>query len=568
MNTLKSLTLFVLMTAAMPLLAAVTVDGIDADMRGDVRGAISLSENCDQPRWLVRHRFRAAHREIEQVLETFGYYSPSISSRLDFTDDCFEASFGVDAGPPTLIEDANVEIAGRPPVFSRLLANQPLGEGQRFDHQQYENFKSLIEDTAGRYGFVDGQFTASRVEVDALDNRATIDLVYEPGPRFSFGELRYPNDVLDAEVLARFQTFERGDPYDAEALNGLYRALLETGYFEDVVVTPLDAEAREIPVEVLLMPGRTRKVHVGIGVSTDLGPGLVARQDNSLVNRAGHQYSIDLAVSAIESELGFNYRIPQADVAEGWLSLYGGLKLEDTETSRTQSSTLGARRIVPRGNGWIETTFLETNYDEFDVAGTSDSTLYVTPGINYTHLRNDSVLARPRYGHRLGIELSGTSQSLGSSIDFASVRLEGRIVRSLTERIRFLGRARLGYTESDNFDKLPTRVRFFSGGDSRVRGFDFETIGVTNESGEVIGGDRLIEYSVELDHAIGDDWAVAAFSDAASVSISDFSGSFRRSAGIGLRWYSPLGPIRFDIAKPIDSEGGSIRFHLRLGPDV
>lgn len=569
MSRLRPMLLAVgLYLAATTATADITIAGVDNEIRSAVSDALSLTQDCDVPRWLIRHRFREGEDEITRMLETFGYYSPDIKSSLAFTETCFDVSFTIDPGPPTLIDTANVTVQGEPEVFTSVIANHPLRTGERFDHVTYEAFKSRIGDIANRYGYLDGRFTRNKVTVDAQENRADVHLIYDPGRRFQFGEVRYPNDVLDADVLARYRSFEPGDPYDARRLSELYRDLVDTGYFEDVIVTPMEAEDERIPVRVLLVPGRTRDIRVGVGVSTDFGPNLFARQDNHLVNRSGHQYSVDLSLSPVETELGANYRIPQADRANGWLSVYGGFRQEDTDTSQTRSTTLGVRRVIPRSKGWVETLFLEFNRDRFDISGTRETSDYIMPGINFTHTKNDTRMARPRRGHRLSLEVTGTSRTIGSSIDFASARLEGRLIRSLTDDIRLLGRTRIGITQSDDFDALPPRVRFFSGGDARVRGFDFEAIGVEDEDGAIIGGDRLLEFSAEVDHAIGERWAIAAFTDAASVSLDAFSTNFRRSVGIGLRWYSPVGPLRLDIAKPIDSEGGGLRLHISLGPDV
>ena len=101
-----------------------------------------------------------------------------------------------------------------------------------------------------------------------------------------------------------------------------------------------------------------------------------------------------------------------------------------------------------------------------------------------------------------------------------------------------------------------------------MRGFDFEAIGALDESGNVIGGNRLLEFSTEFDYRVGANWGVAAFIDAASVTRSEFSTDFERGAGVGFRWYSPIGPVRFDIARPLDRADRSVRIHISLGPDL
>lgn len=548
--------------------AQITIEGLEGDVRDAALAALSLGRSCEQPRWQVRYRFRNAPSEIRRALETYGYYSANVESELDFEESCFSARFTVNVGPVTTITRSTVAVRGGDGLFEPILQRHPLREGARLDHVVYEGFKSDINDLAARYGFLEGRFSSQQVLVDASADSATIDLVYETGPRYRFGEITFEPDVLEPQKLARYQPFDPGAPYDSERLNALYLALIESGYFDDVVVETLDPVDKRLPVSVELIPGKTRYLRAGVGISTDYGPGLSLQQNNRLLNRKGHQRSLELSVSAVETEIGGTYRIPQTSRADTWLTLYGGFIAEDTETSRTESTTVGIRRSSPRGQNWIETLFFEVNFDDFDIAGTSDDTIYLVPGVNYTYTWTDDALVRPARAHRFGIEVSGASRATGSSVNFASVRVDGRIVRQLTENIRILGRSRIGATMTDSFERLPPRVRFFSGGDSRVRGFDFESIGVADEGGNIIGGDRLMEFSLELDRSIADNWAIATFVDAASVSLSSFSDHFRRAAGIGVRWYSPLGPVRFDIAKPIDPEGGSVRLHISLGPDL
>jgi translocation and assembly module TamA len=98
-----------------------------------------------------------------------------------------------------------------------------------------------------------------------------------------------------------------------------------------------------------------------------------------------------------------------------------------------------------------------------------------------------------------------------------------------------------------------------------VRGYDFESIGPERD-GEVIGGRRLVTGSVELDVLLRDKWSAALFADAGSA--YDDSPDFSRSVGVGLRWYSPLGPLRLDLAHPLDDPNRSVRIHVSLGPDL
>jgi translocation and assembly module TamA len=109
-------------------------------------------------------------------------------------------------------------------------------------------------------------------------------------------------------------------------------------------------------------------------------------------------------------------------------------------------------------------------------------------------------------------------------------------------------------------------VRFFTGGDQSVRGFQYRELGDTNDLGDVVGGKHLFVGSIEYDYRITGAWSVAAFIDTGN-SFRDFGNmALRESAGLGVRWLSPIGPIRFDIAKGLDSD--NVRFHITMGPDL
>jgi translocation and assembly module TamA len=120
----------------------------------------------------------------------------------------------------------------------------------------------------------------------------------------------------------------------------------------------------------------------------------------------------------------------------------------------------------------------------------------------------------------------------------------------------------------DEFDRLPPSERFFAGGDNSIRGYDIDSRGPIDASGDVIGGTYLAVLSAELEHYFTDTWGVAAFIDSGNSFGGDGSSTgFQTGIGAGVRWRSPVGPIRVDIAHPLDDKDNDFRLHLRIGPD-
>jgi translocation and assembly module TamA len=119
----------------------------------------------------------------------------------------------------------------------------------------------------------------------------------------------------------------------------------------------------------------------------------------------------------------------------------------------------------------------------------------------------------------------------------------------------------------DDFDALPPELRFFAGGDRSIRGFDYQQIGETNAQGDVIGGEYLAAASVEYEHYFWGNWGAAAFVDAGDAFKSHFDANV--GAGLGVRWKSPIGLLRLDVARPVVSDfDHSWRIHLVIGPDI
>jgi translocation and assembly module TamA len=163
--------------------------------------------------------------------------------------------------------------------------------------------------------------------------------------------------------------------------------------------------------------------------------------------------------------------------------------------------------------------------------------------------------------------LRGSSDSLASDTSFLQFKATTKWIWSLSEKTRMIARGKFGATLKDELSELPVSVRFFTGGDHSVRGYDFESLGPVDENGAVIGGSHLLEASIEFDRMIVGNWSIAAFVDTGSA-FSDFSPEFSTGVGLGIRWYSPIGPIRIDFAHPLDDPDRDFRLHLTLGPDL
>jgi translocation and assembly module TamA len=154
-----------------------------------------------------------------------------------------------------------------------------------------------------------------------------------------------------------------------------------------------------------------------------------------------------------------------------------------------------------------------------------------------------------------------------SDTSFVRLLLSGKTILPVSDRARLIVRGEAGWMESGNFDKVPPTWRFFAGGDRSVRGYDYQSLGPTDEDGKSIGGSRLLTGSVEMDWRIRERWSGALFLDAGNVGEDNLLSDLPWSLGFGARWYSPVGPIRVDLAFPQQGDN-DFRLHISMGPDL
>ena len=552
--------------------AELVIEGVDGELARNIRAHVSLaSEPCDAQTWLIRRRYRSVSTEVKAALEPFGFYEPIIEASLETGDDCWTASVSVDAGPPTLLR--NVDISISTPVseaghFADLQSPGSLVPGTQLRHSDYENFKKALQIRAAERGFAEASLTANVIDVWPAERAADISLSYETGPRYTFGDITQDQDFLDPALINAFLEFDSGAPFDGRLLTKAYNDLSVSGYFSRIELSPDYERAanEQIPVRVLLEPADRIEYTVGIGFSTDTGPRARAGYNNRRQNYRGHRFKSDLSVSPVIQGITAEYRKPLTDPRTEWQSYTAAFSREDTDTFDDETSRVGVRRTKQIRDRLLRTLSLDVSYDRFTIGEESQDTLLLLPAIAFDHKRADREIF-PTRGRRLSVELRGTGEFLGSDTSFLQTILGARFVHSLSSKSRVLARATLGITEQSEFNELPPSVRFFAGGDESVRGFDYNSLGPTDDMGNVIGGSNLLVASLEYEHRLRGNFYGAMFVDAGNA-FDDFDVDPAVGAGFGVKWFSPIGPLRFYLAHPLNKSDRTVRVHIRLGADL
>lgn len=553
---------------------SVEITGISEVLQTNVRLFLSIEQQRDHP-LITPGRLQRLHKkaigEISAALQPYGYYRPVVDASLVKSDAGeWQATYAIDPGPPLPLAEFNFTInpeMAQDPEFADLLRKQTLQTGNRFDHLEYEEFKSSLAKLAAERGYFDAKFTEHRIEIDLDSYVARIYLNYAGGSRYYFGEIVVRQDVINDELLQRLIPFTRGAPYTLSKLIELQQALNDAYYFQTAEVTAGKPQAgsNEIPIEVSLTPRKRHRYETGLGYGTDTGARarfgwLVPR-----VNRRGHRFNTDIEVSERGHDLQANYRVPVLNPRTDQIVYSVGEVAEEFEDTDSTLRTLGVSLIHSRKK-WRETVALTYQQEDF-VSGDDegDSTLLV-PGISWSRTWGREFI-NVLDGLRFDLSLRGASESLASDTDFSQLRTKLKFITSLNSHNRIIAKGEYGYTSTPDFEQLPSSIRFFSGGSQSVRGYRYQSLGPTDDDGDVIGGAYLILGSIEFEHYFNDRWGVAVFYDIGNA-INDLADDLEQGAGFGLRWKSPIGPVRFDLASAISSDGEPWRLHINIGPDL
>ncbi|MDH5388766.1 MAG: autotransporter assembly complex protein TamA [Gammaproteobacteria bacterium] len=572
--------LLVLLTCCCPatLFAQVSINvdisGIEPLLEDNVRLFLSIEqqkEHALMSEGRLRRLHKKAPQEIASALQPFGYYRAVINTELvQVSADQWLASYAIDPGPPLPITEFSFAISEsmqNDPEFQELIQNLPLHKGDAFNHLKYENIKLSLSNLAYERGYFNTRFIDHRVEIDLNVYEARVHLDYDGSVRYNFGEVLLKQDVLDDDLLRRYIPFKSGEPYTLDALIDLQQSLNDSDYFQTVEVSPGEplTESFEIPVNVALTPRKRHRYSFGLGYGTDTGARTKFSWEIPRLNAKGHRFDTGIGVSEIGYNLAAHYRVPVLNPRTDQMVYSAGVVKETTDTGESIIRTVGAS--LKRGKGdWRESISLNYQQEDYIIANVSNDSTLLMPGINWSRTWGNDFI-NTFDGLRFDIGLRGANTVVISDTSFAQVQGSIKGINSLNENNRIISRGSLGRIWADEFQQLPSSVRFFAGGAQSVRGYAYHSLGPVDQNNLVVGGKNLMVGSIEYEHSFSNKWAIAVFYDGGNA-IDSLSDDLEQGAGFGFRWKSPVGPVRVDLASAITQDDRPWRLHINIGPDL
>ncbi|MEM8914251.1 MAG: autotransporter assembly complex family protein [Pseudomonadota bacterium] len=419
---------------------------------------------------------------------------------------------------------------------------------------------------------------------DALIDRSnqTMDVRFPmmAGAKAGFGPVSYVgNDQVETALLERAQPIQIGEPYSPKALADLRNELSSLGVFSAVRVREgdtLDDQGR-LPITVELSERERRFIGFGARFASDEGFGIDAEWGHRNLFGQAEQLTATASVdrigssvgSGIDYSLGLSFAKPAFRRGDQ-LFFANAAALKESPDAFDRTALLGELGIERRLTPWLSAS-IGGSVEASTITEDGDTSDFLLFGVPST-LRLDTTddLLDPTGGWRGALEATPYVDVAIESAPF--FRFGGSIARYFdlfgSGRSILATRVGFGATISEETEELPADKRFFSGGGGSVRGFEFQSLSPTNTQGDPRGGRSLLEVGLEWRQRFGENWGGVVFLDGGSAFTTVFPAGIddlRYAAGAGIRYFTPIGPIRFDIAFPLDRRRGEDTFQFYIG---
>jgi translocation and assembly module TamA len=545
-------------------------------VQNNIRAFLSLTRYAERDDLTAETMSRLQRRivaETRSALEPLGYYEPEVTYDAKQDGDNWRVTIHVRPGRPVRLSEVSVTATGpgaNVREIREVIDAQELKAGLRLNHGTYERVKGTLLRAAKNEGYLDARLTKNDLVIDRLERRATATIELDTGKRYSYGEIKIAQDVINDDSMRRLLRMQQGDPYTLDSLLRTQYTLDDSQYFSSVNIETgtVDREALTVPVTVTAEPNRRHRFATSLGYGTDTEARGKFTWDNRRVNRDGHRFKVELLGSSVIKELSARYVIPVMDVALEKVEFTGNLVEEEIGDTLSRRNEVGAGLTEAMGR-WQRVLFVRlSNETTTEGDGSRNTAFYVFPGISYATLPSYIVGGKPR-PYRLYFELRGSPTTLGSDASFVQFRFQGERVFNFAQRWHLDLRSELGVTriESNRDDQildLPASQRFFAGGDRSVRGFELNELSPRDENGDSIGGKHMATGTIEVTRDLPRNFGVAAFYDIGNA-FDDFKEpGFEYSVGLGVRYNIAVASFGVDVAQPLSEPGRNPRFHLYI----
>jgi len=535
-----------------------------------------LSDKLPPSYAALRRRAEVDVEGFEKVLRSEGYYANEVELRIDNNQQPIAITFDITPGPLFRITKFDIHFSqGKDIPTAPTLSDLGIEIGMPARSEPVVDAGTqIVVDLANR-GYPDATVAKQDAIVDFATDAMEVTLTIDAGPRLYMGELELEGlEKVDQEYIRRLAEWQPGKLYDNRVIDNLRRRYLRSGLFDSVRVKSREKDQPDssVPITLVFAERDRRSVGLGASYSTSEGLGTQYYWENRNYFGEGEKIRADLTIAEIRRELKLTFVKPNFVKIDQNLNANFDIRNETTDAydEEAVSAFIGLDRRWRKK--WVVGAGVSVEYAKIDDSGVTEN--YALGGLPLT-ARYDSTndLLDPTKGRRFGASLVPYLGLNENTPDFIRFEMDGSTYYSVLENDRLVlaARGKLGLMAGDSAGAIPANKRFYSGGGGSVRGYQYQTVGPLDASNDPIGGRSLLEVGFEARTRITDSIGIVPFIEGGNVYESmapDFSGEFLWGAGLGFRYYTAIGPIRFDVAVPLNPRKNvddPYQFYISIG---
>ncbi|MCB1681898.1 MAG: outer membrane protein assembly factor [Alphaproteobacteria bacterium] len=531
---------------------------------------IELPEDPDERLRQKEYAEKMITGEVLKAAHSKGYYDAVVTLRAAGGEDATgkNGMYNIRPGPQYKISGITAE----PPEYTALLEGLELKPGTALESAAILKAQVELQQEIAKGKCYFSLKVRNRVVLDKNEKTGSVVLVIEASEEATFGEVAFEGqETLKESYLRKLVKWRKGDCFDRTKIDSSREAFLGTGLFSraEASLPETVPAGGVVPVTMVLKERAQRSIKAGATYYTDEGLGLVLGWEHRNFFGAAEKLTADLNLSLLEQSLELEMNKPFFMRKDQSLTLKAGIERLDTDAY--QELGIGGGLRVNRQFGHHLTASVGsdikiTNIDE--ESGKKKTFGLISGPSSLTYDNRDDTLD-PHKGFQARAVLEPFVDAFGKSDPFLKMQLSASHYLSITDSLIWANRVNIGSIAGSDSDSIPATERFFSGGGGSVRGFAYQDIG-PKEDGDPIGGRSLTEFSTEFRYKFTDTMGMVAFIDAGQVSekISPEVTDLSVGAGLGFRYYTDFGPLRFDIATPLtdkDTVDSNFQVYISIG---
>ncbi len=534
-----------------------------------IRSALSVVDTPPTSRIGARRNARLAAIQATELLHSEGYYGADVRPHVA-PGDVPRAQITVDKGPPFLFGSVVFEADGLDTEDVQAVRESiALSQGVRARAQDVLDAQTRGRRTLSALGYADTQVLDPDIVVDHATSLMLITFRYEPGSRVTLGA---PAPIGERPVkqdfLNRIKPYTVGDTYTPEQLSTFSKRLRDTGAFSSVSVALGETDPNGLSaVHVNLDDRPQRSLTLGATYNNSEGFGVTGGWSKRNAYGGAETLSIDGRIQSVESFITASLRRPAWRRARRVLTLSTGYVRENTDAFDRSAYQVQADAVQNVSERWQVGLGGQVALDTIDDAERDNQELTVLQATAAVAWDGTDSLLDPRRGVRARIESRPEIGFGDDTIGFTA--FESTVSGYLpvgTERLVLAGRLRAGGIAGASLQGIPSPDRYFAGGGGSVRGFDYQSLSPRDANGALSGGRSIVEMSLEARIRATERFGGVAFADtgAAAVEASPQFTDLRTGVGVGLRYYTTFGPLRLDVATPLDQREGEPDYQVYI----